>query len=141
MLLSERDVLRFSWRVGATVRPRHLGPRRPGQHLARHCAAPDATGLQFDGSFHGTLRLADTDFDTDLVMTQAADGKVRGTISYGAGFIDLDGTAAGDDLTVHWSLPPAAGEARMRLAGDALQGNWTDAPSAVSGTFRLTRVP
>jgi hypothetical protein len=42
---------------------------------------------------------------------------------------------------VRWSLPPAAGEARMRLAGDALQGNWTDAPSAVSGTFRLTRVP
>lgn len=141
LLLAERDLQRLSWRIGTSLRPEHLGPRRPGQHLARHCRAPPATGLPFDGVFRGSMRMGTTDFDTDLVMTQAPDGTVRGSLSYGAGFVGVDGAATGPDLAVRWSLPPDSGATRARLTGNVLQGSWTDRAGNPGGSFRLTRVP
>ncbi len=140
--LGNLDLQRLIARIGATVRPEDLGPRRPGRHLARHCRAPAPTGLPFDGAFHGSVRLGGTAFNVDLVLHQAADGQVRGGYSFGAGFARLDGIAHGDALTLEWHLPPDHGRGRATARAGVLAGSWGDGMAeAGGGTFQVSRVP
>jgi len=140
--LGDLDLQRLIVRIGDTVRPAHLGPRRPGRHLAPHCRAAAPSGLAFDGAFRGTLTMEGTSFDMDLVLAQGSDGRVRGDLSYGAGFARLEGTASGTEVELRWQLPPDHGRVRATIRGDTLAGSWGEGEAATGGgTFVVQRQP
>lgn len=144
-MLGDTDLQRLTARVGRTVTPADLAPRKSRQHLAPHCTAP-ASGLPFAGYFRGTILGGRTEFDLDAVLTQAGD-RVTGSFSYGAGFARLEGRVTGTRLDYTWSLPPNRGRGTATLStatpgGDTIAGTWGDNDAnAGVGTLTVRRQP
>lgn len=137
--LADLDVQRLAARIGRTVTPADLAPRRRGRQLAPPCRAPAPTGLPFDGTFRGSVTVGQTSLDVDAVLTQTGD-RVTGSYSFGAGFARLKGTAAGTDLSYAWELPPDSGFGTMQLRNGAFAGSWGMGRAASgAGTVRLGR--
>ncbi len=132
LLLADPGVQSLAARIGRTVAPDDLAPRRRGQQLARSCRAPAPTGQPFDGVFRGTVRIGKTDFDVDAVLSQSG-GRVAGAYSFGAGFARLDGAADGAHLAYRWTLPPDRGRGAATLRGDVIEGSWGSGDADAGG--------
>lgn len=139
LLLADVDVQHLSSRIGKTVEPTDLAPRRRGQHLAAPCHAPASTGLPFDGTFRGRLQVGDTSLDLDAVLAQR-DDRVTGSYSFGAGFARLDGSVSDAELAYNWTLPPDKGHGLAALHDGIIAGTWgIGTANSGAGTLSLTR--
>ena len=145
-MLGDTGLQRLAARIGRTVTPADLAPRKSKQHLAPHCTAPASSGLPFAGYFRGTMLGGRTEFDLDAVLTQTGD-RVTGSYAYGAGFARIEGRVTGTRLDYTWSLPPNRGRATATLStatpgGDTITGTWGDNDAnAGVGTLSVRRQP
>ena len=128
---------------GLSAKPELLGPRKPGASAAATPPAAGPSTLPFSGRYRGKwLNTKGTDFDVEMGLTRHGDA-VRGSYSFGAGTVTIEGTVSSNALFYNWKWGTdyfGKGVLKPDASGRELTGTWgyTQADSG-GGTWTLRR--
>jgi Peptidase family M48 len=128
---------------GLSAKPEMLGPRKSGASVAASTPPAGPATLPYSGRYRGKwLNTKGTDFDVEMGLTRQGD-TVRGSYSFGAGNVVIEGTVSNDTLFYNWKWGTeyfGKGVLRPDASGRELVGTWgyTKADSG-AGTWKLRR--
>ncbi len=142
-LFEEAGVQELTRQKGLSAKPELLGPRKPGAIIT---AAPPAVGrstMPFSGSYRGKwLDTKGTDFDVEMTLALQGDA-VRGSYTFGAGNVAIDGTVSDTTLFYNWKWGAAyfgKGVLKPDASGRELIGTWGyNRAESGAGTWKLRR--
>jgi hypothetical protein len=125
--LTDRELQRFTARIGSTTSLAMLRPRRPGELVAPETGPPLSAKelIPFHGSYRGDIGLPDGSVPIKTFFRRQGN-QVNGEYYYGAGQGLLRGEIRGETLSFEWKEGSEWGQGRFQTerGGDAFTGIW-----------------